>query len=201
MTSRRDYAPKAWRERPLWAPTVAVALLAAVLIADVLLDVLDVSTRGQAFLDETGHVSTAALVLLLIHDKLPRLAVPAALAASVLIDVDHVPLVLWRSDVLTDGTGRPYSHGLLTVIVLVLLASLTRDRARAAALGLGIGVLTHFLRDVATGPGIPALWPLSDTMVKVPYAAYGGVLGALVLVVAVRAKRRPRARPAAESRL
>jgi inner membrane protein len=63
---------------------------------------------------------------------------------------------------------------------MVLLAALALPRrTRWLLLGAAAGVLLHLLRDVATGPGVPLLWPLSDASARVPYWTYAVLVLAL----------------------
>jgi inner membrane protein len=68
--------------------------------------------------------------------------------------------------------GRGYS------LALLALAAAVR-RWRAAWGGLAVGVLLHFVRDVATGPGLPLLWPLPLYRVLLPYQTYPLVVTAM----------------------
>jgi inner membrane protein len=52
------------------------------------------------------------------------------------------------------------------------------------------------VRDLATGPGVPLLWPLLPASVQMPYAVYLGLLVAALAAVAVRAWRDGAGRPA-----
>ena len=160
-------------------------LLAAVVLVDLLLARLQPGLVVIGLLDWTGHLATAGLVLL-AGLRVPAARLPVVLAAAVLVDLDHVPLYAGVPGVEAAG-GRPLTHGLVTV-GLLLLAGRRWPAARWAALG----VLLHLLRDLATGPGVPLLWPL-DVAVRVPWAAYAVVL----VLLAGRAALAPRAgRPA-----
>lgn len=130
-------------------------------------------------LDWTAHLATALLLIANLPRPTDRLAVIAALVASMALDIDHVPQYL-GFDVLTEGTPRPYLHSLATVLALAALgAALPRSGQRAFALGVAGGVLAHLLRDVATGDGVALLWPLSSTAVRVPFWSYAAVIAAL----------------------
>jgi inner membrane protein len=110
----------------------------------------------------------------------------AALAGSVLIDLDHLPLIA-GSDALTRETNRPVTHSLLTIGFLALLALVPWRRWRWIATGLAAGVATHFTRDLATSSaGVPLLWPLSDHGFTVAYAVYVTVLLAAAAVCWLR---------------
>jgi inner membrane protein len=95
-----------------------------------------------------------------------------ALIGSVAIDLDHIPQYLGYR-FFTVGTPRPYTHSLLTPLLLVALALGVR-RYRTVFLGLALGVLLHFFRDLAEGNGssVPLLWPLSDHAFSYSHSTY-----------------------------
>ncbi len=168
----------------------ALAALAAVLGIDLLLAARSWSVPAEAALDEPAHLLTAWLLLAAAGVR-SRQVVVWALVGAVLIDLDHLPLYS-GIQVTADG-GRPVSHSAATVLVLLVAAGLWRaQRTRLAALALG--VVLHLARDLASGPGVPVLWPLSDS-VRVPYVVYLAVLVAAVAAVVVRAWRGGAARP------
>jgi inner membrane protein len=136
-------------------------------------------------LDEPAHLATAWLALAALTPRLPRRVWLAALVASVAVDVDHVPLYLTDGAFSVSG-GRPPTHSLFLVAALAAPALLLRAHW---LLGAAAGVLLHLVRDVATGPGVPLLWPASEVTVRVPYAPYAVVL--LVLAVTAAARARP----------
>jgi len=145
-------------------------------------------------LDEPAHLLTAwlALAALGLAGAAGRTSplLPWVLIGSVALDVDHVPLYLWGEPVAHQGS-RPVTHAAVTVVVLLVVAALTRARGRTAAVGLAAGVALHLVRDVATGPGIPLLWPLDGTDVRLPYAAYLAVVVLAAAVAVLRARRGP----------
>jgi inner membrane protein len=136
-----------------------------VLLAGVALG-FDALNRRVAFgllstgpLDEIAHLATAALGLTVLACLLdvPRRFYAAALAASVAIDVDHIPLYL---GLLPEDGQRPVTHSLATVVVLAAAAAASR-RHRAVLAGAATGLVLHFARDIAGGPpGVRLLWPL-----------------------------------------
>jgi inner membrane protein len=84
----------------------------------------------------------------------------------------------------------------------------SRGEGRQVSLGLSFGVALHLFRDLATGPGASLFWPLTGTVVTVPYAVYATALALAVAAVAASAvtarrdsdraspaRRRPPARP------
>jgi membrane-bound metal-dependent hydrolase YbcI (DUF457 family) len=120
---------------------------------------------------------------------LRRAAVLGAVAGGCLIDADHLPYTLFRSEALTEGTVRPYSHSALTVAVLaVALAAARRRRAAIVLASALIALASHLGRDAATG-GVPLAWPASEDNVTLPYEAYAAALVVAGAAVAVRARR------------
>ena len=136
-------------------------------------------------LDEPAHLLTAWLGLAAAG---ARRIQPWALVGAVAIDVDHVPLYLWGGLVAGPG-GRPVVHSLVTVVALAA-GGLAVPRWRTVATGLAAGVLLHLTRDVATGPGIPALWPLDGRSVLLPYEVYAGLVATTAVLVVIRNARR-----------
>jgi inner membrane protein len=130
--------------------------------------------------DWTGHIATGIVLVALLRP--PRRMAVAIIVFSVILDLDHIPLEL-GSDVLTAGTPRPYTHSLLTVVVVLAIAGLTRSQIALAA---AIGIAGHLLRDLGTGDGVALLWPLSDDAMSIPFALYVGVLAGLAAVAALR---------------
>jgi inner membrane protein len=143
---------------------------------------------GRGVLDEPAHLLTAAIVLSALPWPVRTRIWWWALAGSVLIDLDHVPLYTFAPDFSVAG-GRPPTHSLATVLALLAIAAAT-PRVRRAFVGLATGICLHLIRDVATGPGAPLLWPLSDSAVRLPYPLYLTLLGAAA-AVAVRQRWRP----------
>jgi inner membrane protein len=162
-----------------------VGALAAVCGLDALLAARGWSLPAEAVLDWTAHLLTAWLVLSALGVTGSR-AAAWALAGSVLIDLDHVPLYLGAE--ISAGGGRPVTHSLATALVLLAVAGAWR-RGRVPVAGLALGVALHLLRDVALGPGVPLLWPLVQDSVRVPWPVYGGVLAVVTAVACVRACR------------
>lgn len=117
-------------------------------------------------LDETAHLAFGAL---LAAGRPPRVA-RALLAASVLIDLDHLPSELGHDWLRLEDRGRPYPHTALTVLAAAALAAASRSAGwRGATLGLAL----HFTRDLTdTDSGVRLLWPLSDHEFYAPPALY-----------------------------
>jgi inner membrane protein len=129
-------------------------------------------------LDWSAHIATAVLLLANLPIKIGPAFTTAALVAAIAIDLDHVPGFL-GSDVLSEGTPRPYPHSLATVLLLAGAGARLRGRAGTVLLGLAFGVLAHLLRDIATGDGIPLLWPLTQVGVQIPFWIEAAAIGAL----------------------
>jgi membrane-bound metal-dependent hydrolase YbcI (DUF457 family) len=154
----------------------------------------------EALLDELGHGATGLLLLGVVRLGMAQPVITGTLIGAVMIDLDHVPMLL-KWDQLVPAGIRPYSHSLLTVWVLALTAGLVRGQVRRFALSIAFGVMTHLLRDMADG-GVPLLWPITNTIVAIPYAVYaaavlvaaclvawGGHMGALRAVASERKGR------------
>lgn len=158
---------------------VPVGLLACVLFVDALLLRLDPGFVLLGVLDWSAHLATAALVLLALG--VPWRAWLVVLPSSVLLDLDH--LALGVPGVEAAG-GRPFTHSALTVLVLLGVSLRWRPLLLVTA-----GVLLHFLRDVATGPGLPLLWPAGGA-VLLPYLLYVSVCAGLAAVAVSRTTAR-----------
>jgi inner membrane protein len=161
--------------------TLAILLLGTVLGLDLAWAAISGSTGTFAYVifDWPAHLATCLLLLMglaaAMRSPRPAIFAAGALVATIAIDVDHIPKYLgWHG--LTAGEPRPFPHSLLLVAALILIAGLCRGRAREATLGAAFGVGAHLLRDLATGPGVPLLWPLSSAAVTLPYAVFALVL-------------------------
>lgn len=181
----RTVAALTWVGRSPLVPLVLVAVVAGL---DAVMRSGIHSILATGLLDEPAHLSTATLVLFAVAGgrwltARPLLTV-TALAMSMLIDVDHLPLYAGVPHV-ADG-GRPYSHSLTTVLVLALLWLVT-GRRRAVLAGAAVGVCLHFVRDLATGPGIELWWPLDGSEVLLPYRWYLGLVIVLGVIATGRA--------------
>ena len=165
---------------------LAPLLLAVVLLADLLLHVLPWSVPSGAVVDWSGHLATTGTALLAARRlglPVPDRTAVVVLVSSVAIDLDHLGLYAGVPHVAAAG-GRPFTHSLATLLVLAAAAALTGRPVLWAVLA-GVGL--HLLRDVATGPGVPLLWP-ADVVVRAPYLAY---LLVLVVLAGLAARRRP----------
>jgi inner membrane protein len=161
-----------------------LALLGLVIFLDVMIRTTRPSYAVLGLLDEPAHLATGALVTAAgsaAHGGLSRNTWIAALASSVLIDLDHLPRAL-GSDVLTAGTPRPYTHSAATVLCLAIACVATRRRTASPILaGCVIGVSAHLLRDAGTAP-VALWWPASDAGVTIPYRVYFAVLVGAAIV-------------------
>jgi inner membrane protein len=165
------------------APLVGLAVVMAL---DVISSLRSWPIPVGGVLDEPAHLLTAWLLLGAFAVRSASRVQLWALAGAVAIDIDHVPLYFWGEPVAASG-GRPVTHSLATVAVLLGMATVAR--LRPAVVGLAVGVLLHMVRDLATGPGVPLLWPLSGASVEVRYPWYVAVL-TIAAAVALRARRR-----------
>ena len=139
--------------------------------------------------DETAHLLTALLLLAVLPGWLPTRFLAGALVGSVVIDVDHLPLIM-GSDLLTRETHRPLSHCLLSIIVAVGLAAVLPVPWRLVMLGLAFGFAAHFWRDLASSTaGVPLLWPWQTTGFRLSYGVYLASLAGCVVVAALRGRK------------
>jgi inner membrane protein len=165
---------------------LAAGLVAVVAADDAFIARVDLPVPLLGPADWVGHLATTGVALLAMAPRPWRrharmLATVAV--ASVAIDVDHIPLYLHLVSGV-DG-GRPVTHSLVTPALLVA-AGLAWPRRRRLLLAAAAGVGLHFVRDIATGPGLSLLAPFSDARTLLPWASYAAVLVALVAVVALR---------------
>ncbi len=168
---------------PATAALPAVAAFVTILVLDAVASSRQWPVVLQGLLDEPAHLLTAWLLLTALMPSRWRRLTPWALIGSMAIDIDHIPMYLWG--VGTAGDGRPVTHSLAFVLVLVAVGVLV-PRLRIAASGLGVGLLLHLVRDLATGPGVPLLWPVHDSSLLVPHAGYLAALGLATVAAALR---------------
>ncbi len=172
---------------PAWPP----GLLAAVFACDLLRDHRVRSRAVTGVLDEVAHLSTTGLALLALRDRAwlerRRGDVAVALAASVLVDLDHVRLPVGSASVV--GGGRSIAHSVTSVAAALLVSAAAPapwDRRSSAA---AAGLTLHFARDVATGYGLRLWWPVHRGVVKVHYGAYAAACTAAALAGVERLRR------------
>jgi len=171
-----------------------VVLVLLVLADDALLRATRPGYAVLGLLDEPAHLATGVLVTAAVAGVvggLSRSVWVAAALSTVLIDADHLPAAL-GSQLLTEGTPRPYTHSVTTVVVIAVAALAVRRRPVGAVLaGCAVGVTAHLVRDVGTAP-VALWWPLSDSGVSMPYAVYAAVLVAAAAVILAADSRVPR---------
>src|SRR5437763_9388552 len=158
-----------------WAGPLLLAGVA--LVFDALNRHVDFGLLSTGPLDEVAHLAAAALglsVLACLADA-PRRFYVAALAASVAIDVDHIPLYL---GLLGDDGQRPVTQSMATVVVFAVAAAVSR-RHRAVLAGVATGLVLHFARDIAEGPpGVRMLWPLDGRAWTASYWCFLAMIAA-----------------------
>jgi hypothetical protein len=178
---------------------VSLVLVAGIVVVDYASGWHGMGFVARGLLDEPCHLATTLIIL----GALTRVRGSAPnpvfgwtmLVCSVLIDVDHLPAEFgyWA---LTQGTPRPYTHALWTLVVLVLgaLAAYAWSKAapspravtaRHLLAGASWGIASHFTRDIATAP-MAFWWPLSDASVEVQYRWY---ILAMLVIIAIPLRR------------
>jgi membrane-bound metal-dependent hydrolase YbcI (DUF457 family) len=124
-------------------------------------------------LDETAHLALGALLARGRSRDVAR----GILAASVVIDLDHLPSELGHEWLRLGSRGRPYPHTAMTVLLAAVIAAAT---GRAFWRGVTLGLAVHLARDVTdTDSGVRLLWPLSKHEFYAPPALYPIGVGAL----------------------
>lgn len=139
---------------------LALALSAALVgwqLADVAEARLPLSVTW-ALIDEVGHASVAAFVLLWAWPTWGWRPLLAAVLAATLIDVDHALAAgsLMPERMMTLA-ARPAAHSLLGAAVAGGAGWLVGGRRVGYA--AVVGVLTHLARDAQGDPGVPLLVP------------------------------------------
>ena len=149
-------------------------------------------------LDEPAHLLTAGLFLAAALPRRFRRVGAWALLGSMLIDLDHMPLYMGWTAMSAHG-GRPVTHSAMIVVLLLLVAAAV-PRRRTILAGLAVGVVLHFVRDLATGPGVPLLWPWQMTGYRVAHGTYLATLAVVTVVATLRwrPRRHPRTVSASE---
>jgi hypothetical protein len=164
-----------------WAALVAVLVVLAV---QPVLHRLDPERDFLVFglFDWVGHLATGVVLVAALRPSRPTAI--GILLGSVLIDLDHLPHQL-GTDILTANAPRPYTHSLLTLIVVLAVARLRRSEL---LLGAAVGLAGHLARDLGGGD-VMLFWPLSWAEQSVPFAVYV----ALLALIAVQAAATPTA--------
>jgi inner membrane protein len=177
--------------------SVTLGLAGLVFALDLLWSLTEVSTGSLAYglVAEPAHLATCAIALLAVvqvrASQLPARFVTAALIASIAIDFDHIPRYL-GSHFLAGNLPRPYPHSVLLMAALVTLGLASGRRGvREVSFGGAFGVSAHLFRDLATGPGVPLVWPVSSGVIALPYAVFAAALALAVLMTAVARRSAP----------
>lgn len=173
-------------------PGLVIAVVIAFALDQTLYQMLGSHLGFQGVFDETDHLLTTVLIVWALGPLFDERHLLAALLASNLIDLDHVPEHLGYY-FLTDGTSRPYTHSLTTVAAVLLLALVWRHR-RGTLLAVALGLCSHFWRDLAepAGSSVSIFWPLTDRgyhLNPVFYLASVGVFAACGLARAIGRSR------------
>lgn len=161
-----------------------------IFLVDVMTDRLAPSLVIAGLLDEAGHVATAIILMAAATRRPTGTFILAALVAVVAIDIDHVPREVFGWAGITAGAPRPYPHSLITPLITGMWALRARHSGRDLAAGLTFGLLTHLLRDAATGSGLALFWPLTKRVVEMTYALYVGILLVALLRTWLMARHR-----------
>ena len=169
--------------------------VAVISAADLMIWLCEPPVGVQALFDEPAHAATAFLALGTVAVAVEAPVVLAVLAGSVLIDMDHVPGLL-GSDVLQHATPRPYTHSLLTLIVVIGAVLLVPHPKRKLLIVAALALVLHFFRDMAEpgGAGVALLWPISNRAYNVGYGWYAAVIG-LLAAIGLATRAAPSARP------
>jgi inner membrane protein len=174
------------------AARTGVTGLGGIAALDVVRTARDWPVPVLAGLDWPAHLTTAALVLGALPRRLQPEVAAWALAGSVAIDLDHIPMYIGFRSVITVKGGRPVTHSLTTAAALLGAAVPARGRSRRVLGGLGLGVLLHFVRDIGTGPGLPLFWPFHRGNLRIPYGAHFAAIAIAAAVPVVRRRARSR---------
>jgi membrane-bound metal-dependent hydrolase YbcI (DUF457 family) len=157
--------------RPLLLDWRLIGALLGALIAWQAADLIEAHaplSPGWAVVDEVGHASVAAFILLWTWPAWGWRPTVAAICAGTLIDVDHalaahslLPMHMMSLE------ARPAGHSLLGVGLATTLG--TALGGRRIGFAAGVGVLSHIARDAQAQPGVPLLVPWSaDWHVMLP---------------------------------
>ncbi|HWT93221.1 MAG TPA: hypothetical protein VN238_09515 [Solirubrobacteraceae bacterium] len=134
----------------------------------------------MAALDWSAHHVWTVLALRALPPRLLGDAAAPALATSIALDVDHLPIAakMLRGQL---DLPRPRPHTFLTPLALAAAGRRSR-RTRFAAFGIAV----HLTRDLFNGPGVDAAWPLRSGHVRLPTAAEAVVLTGLLALARSR---------------
>jgi hypothetical protein len=156
--------------------------------AMVLIMGIDSQIRGSESLlihglaDAVAHLMTTLICLAALR----TVGIPvhwfAGLVGAVVLDLDHLPLLLHLVEPVA-GSSRPGTHS-LAAVAPILFIGLIVSPWRFVLWSLGLGILTHLVRDAATG-FVPLGWPLSNQPVHLRYSIYLLLLVTLATVTTV----------------
>lgn len=107
-----------------------------------------------------GHLPGAYLALRPLAARMPPVLFPAAMAGSVLPDVDLLAFYYWHDRAFHHHDYLPHLPVIGAALLLAGLA-LWRWRGGAILAGLGLGGIVHMLLDSFAGK-IAWAWPLTD---------------------------------------
>lgn len=170
------------------SPRALAAAAATLVLADWAYHLAGDSFFPGGPLDEIAHLLTTLIVLWAVGPPICERFLVPALVASVVIDLDHVPGELGH-DFLTRGTQRPYTHSLLSIVVVLAVAALWRSR-RDLVVGIAVGLAIHFWRDMSEADaGVALVWPVSDHSFTLSHASYLIAMGLFAAAAAVRCRR------------
>jgi hypothetical protein len=177
----------------VWSQILALTryflLLCSLVLAFMAITSLDLTVVGSSHLvlhglaDETAHALFAWICIVTARSAGVAISAPEAILGALMIDLDHVPLLLHLAQP-PDGSTRPFSHSLSSVAVLLGITVIdVRRRQFWGSVALGVG--SHLFRDLARGH-VLLWWPLSSHPVGISYESYALVTGTLILTVALR---------------
>jgi LexA-binding, inner membrane-associated putative hydrolase len=157
----------------------ALACLATIAVADAVLHRVKLPWLAIGIFDHPAHLASAELVALNVRrSKAWRRGL---LVGALLPDVDHIPLAL-RPEHPRDGEPRPNTHTLLAVAPVAAAAAITGSEPLR---GAAAGMLTHYVRDLAVGGGLPMM----GRSLRAPYPAYAVACAVLALAPAYSRSR------------
>jgi hypothetical protein len=172
-----------WNRTPL--PILIVALsLTIISLIDYYLKIASPELIVVAVLDEMAHLATAIIFIAGLRRFSDTWFVSACLAGAVLIDVDHLPAML-SPDTPAIQAERPVTHSIVWVAALIIVSLWTTGRGRALLTGFSLGIVTHLVRDMATG-GVPLFWPVHGEIIEIAYWTYAVLMIAIASLVAAR---------------
>jgi hypothetical protein len=140
-------------------------------------------------MDELAHLLTTGLFLDLVEHHVPASFCRIALAASVLLDLDHLSREI-KPSIMRPPT-RPRPHSIATALAAVIVSSWLPRQHRSLAHAVGFGVAAHLARDAARGTA-PLAWPITGRGIGVPYVVYAASLYASAWASQTFIRPRPR---------